>query len=62
MGRYGLEGLRYDMAAGLSGAAVAVPVAIAYAQLAGFPLSSGFIRPSFRSSSTPLSEHRGNSS
>ena len=29
--------LRYDVPAGLSVAAVAVPVAIAYAQLAGFP-------------------------
>jgi high affinity sulfate transporter 1 len=37
MGRYRLEWLRYDVAAGLSVAAVAVPVAIAYAQLAGFP-------------------------
>src|SRR5690349_23126440 len=34
---YRLEWLRYDLAAGLSVAAVAVPVAIAYAQLAGFP-------------------------
>ena len=29
--------LRYDVAAGLSVAAVALPTAIAYAQLAGFP-------------------------
>jgi high affinity sulfate transporter 1 len=35
--RYSIEWLRYDVAAGLSVAAVAVPVAIAYAQLAGFP-------------------------
>ena len=34
---YRLEWLRYDLAAGLSVAAVAIPVAIAYAQLAGFP-------------------------
>lgn len=34
---YRVEWLRYDVAAGLSVAAVAVPVAIAYAQLAGFP-------------------------
>ena len=34
---YRSEWLRYDVAAGLSVAAVALPVAIAYAQLAGFP-------------------------
>jgi high affinity sulfate transporter 1 len=34
---YRLEWLRNDVAAGLSVAAVALPVAIAYAQLAGFP-------------------------
>ena len=34
---YRVEWLRDDVAAGLSVAAVAVPVAIAYAQLAGFP-------------------------
>ncbi len=37
MARYRLEWLRADVAAGLSVAAVAIPVAIAYAQLAGFP-------------------------
>ena len=37
MSAYRLEWLRSDLAAGLSVAAVAVPVAIAYAQLAGFP-------------------------
>jgi len=34
---YRAEWLRYDVAAGLSVAAVALPTAIAYAQLAGFP-------------------------
>jgi MFS superfamily sulfate permease-like transporter len=34
---YKIEWLRYDVAAGLSVAAVALPIAIAYAQLAGFP-------------------------
>ena len=34
---YRIESLRYDVAAGLSVAAVAIPVAVAYAQLAGFP-------------------------
>jgi len=34
---YRREWLRYDVAAGLSVAAVALPTAIAYAQLAGFP-------------------------
>src|SRR4029453_6852991 len=34
---YQSEWLRYDAAAGLSVAAVALPTAIAYAQLAGFP-------------------------
>ena len=34
---YRAEWLRYDIAAGLSVAAVALPTAIAYAQLAGFP-------------------------
>ena len=34
---YRSEWLRYDVAAGLSVAAVALPVAIAYAELAGFP-------------------------
>jgi MFS superfamily sulfate permease-like transporter len=34
---YQLDWLRYDVAAGLSVAAVALPIAIAYAQLAGFP-------------------------
>jgi high affinity sulfate transporter 1 len=34
---YQREWLRYDLAAGLSVAAVALPTAIAYAQLAGFP-------------------------
>jgi high affinity sulfate transporter 1 len=34
---YQTEWLRYDIAAGLSVAAVALPTAIAYAQLAGFP-------------------------
>src|SRR5687767_5514105 len=34
---YRSEWLRYDVAAGLSVAAVALPIAIAYAQLAGFP-------------------------
>jgi high affinity sulfate transporter 1 len=34
---YQLDWLRYDVAAGLSVAAVALPTAIAYAQLAGFP-------------------------
>jgi high affinity sulfate transporter 1 len=34
---YRTEWLRYDVAAGLSVAAVALPTAIAYAQLAGFP-------------------------
>ncbi len=34
---YQLGWLRYDVAAGLSVAAVALPIAIAYAQLAGFP-------------------------
>ena len=34
---YQIEWLRYDVAAGLSVAAVALPTAIAYAQLAGFP-------------------------
>jgi len=37
LGAYRREWLRYDVAAGLSVAAVALPVAIAYAQLAGFP-------------------------
>jgi high affinity sulfate transporter 1 len=34
---YEIGWLRYDVAAGLSVAAVALPIAIAYAQLAGFP-------------------------
>ncbi len=34
---YQMGWLRYDLAAGLSVAAVALPIAIAYAQLAGFP-------------------------
>src|SRR6185436_7799135 len=34
---YRIEWLPYDVAAGLSVAAVALPIAIAYAQLAGFP-------------------------
>jgi high affinity sulfate transporter 1 len=34
---YQIGWLRYDVAAGLSVAAVALPIAIAYAQLAGFP-------------------------
>ncbi len=34
---YRVEWLRNDVPAGLSVAAVALPVAIAYAQLAGFP-------------------------
>jgi high affinity sulfate transporter 1 len=34
---YQMGWLRYDVAAGLSVAAVALPIAIAYAQLAGFP-------------------------
>jgi high affinity sulfate transporter 1 len=34
---YQMAWLRYDVAAGLSVAAVALPIAIAYAQLAGFP-------------------------
>jgi MFS superfamily sulfate permease-like transporter len=34
---YRAEWLRYDIAAGLSVAAVALPTSIAYAQLAGFP-------------------------
>jgi len=37
LGAYRPEWLKYDLAAGLSVAAVAVPTAIAYAQLAGFP-------------------------
>jgi high affinity sulfate transporter 1 len=37
LGAYRMEWLRYDVAAGLSVAAVALPIAIAYAQLAGFP-------------------------
>jgi high affinity sulfate transporter 1 len=37
LGAYRIEWLRYDVAAGLSVAAVALPIAIAYAQLAGFP-------------------------
>ena len=36
--------LRYDLAAGLSVAAVALPTAIAYAQLAGFPPVVGLLR------------------
>ncbi len=38
---YGREPLRADLAAGLSVAAVALPTAIAYAQLAGFPAVVG---------------------
>ncbi len=38
---YQLGWLRYDVAAGLSVAAVALPISIAYAQLAGFPPAVG---------------------
>jgi MFS superfamily sulfate permease-like transporter len=37
---YDLSWLRYDLVAGVSVAAVAVPIAIAYSQLAGVPVES----------------------
>ena len=43
---YRVEWLRNDVPAGLSVAAVALPVAIVYAQLAGFRRSSACIRRS----------------
>ena len=38
---YDLSWLRYDLVAGVSVAAVAVPIAIAYSQLAGVPPAHG---------------------
>ena len=50
--------LRYDVAAGLSVAAVALPTAIAYAQLAGFPpvvgLYASILWPRFEPSQYPF--------